>query len=115
LRALSGFNSNMASTEFGNFYNRMANMAGIGQAATQQNIGAGQAYAGNAGNAMMNAGAARASGVMGQANSWGNALSGLGAAGADWWSNRSPQFNPSAPDVSAGNMGRQRNAFIYRS
>jgi hypothetical protein len=113
LRALSGFNSNMASTEFGNFYERMARLAGLGGAATNNAIGMGQNYANNAGNAAMAAGSARASGVLGQANSWGNALSGLGAAGADWWTNRNQtQFNPSAPDVSAGNLTRQRNALI---
>jgi hypothetical protein len=116
LRALSGFNSNMASTEFGNFYERMARLAGIGGAATNNAMNLGQNFANNAGNAAMAAGSARASGVANSANIWGNAIGDVGNALGQWWGNRNQtQFNPSAPDVSAGNLTRQRNALIYGS
>ena len=69
LKALTEFNSNMASGEFGNYYNRLAGMAGMGSQATGNVAGAGNNYS----NAMMGSqgavGDARASGVMGGANS----------------------------------------------
>lgn len=69
LRALSQFNNGLASQDFGNWWNRQAGLAGVGQAATT-NLGQFGANAStNIGNAMMGAGEARASGVMGQANS----------------------------------------------
>lgn len=99
LRALNEFNSNLASGEFGNWFqrqqseydrwfNRNAALAGIGQTATNQAgsgaIQTGQGIAGNAmqtganiGNAMIGAGDARASGIIGGANAWGNTLQDL--------------------------------------
>ena len=68
-KALSGqgvkegirYASGMASNEFGNFYNRLANLAGLGQAATGQSAAAGAASAGQMGQAAIAAGNARAS------------------------------------------------------
>ncbi len=90
LKALSRFNSGLASQEYGNAYsrfnndqttgfNRLASLAGIGQTATNQTgqagqnaygmIGqAGQNNANLVGNALQNAGEARASGYVGAAN-----------------------------------------------
>jgi len=69
MRALNENNSNLASGEFGNYFNRLATMAGIGQTANAQ---AGQAVQ-SAGNNMTDLygrqGDARASGIMGTANS----------------------------------------------
>jgi hypothetical protein len=69
LRALTEFNSGLASSEYGNWFNRRAAMAGIGQTATGAQGQAGQNYT----NAMMGsqqqAGDARASGIMGGVNS----------------------------------------------
>lgn len=53
--------SGMASNEFGNFYNRLANIAGLGQAGVNTSASAGMNTAANIGNAAMNAGNARAS------------------------------------------------------
>lgn len=75
LRALSEFNSSMASSEYGNWWNRQAGLAGVGQQANTQIGHAGQNYANQSGNALMQAGDARASGVAGSANAWGGALS----------------------------------------
>lgn len=79
LRALDEFNSNLASSEFGNYFNRQAAIAGIGQTANQNTARAGMQTAGNIGNALMYGGDARASGVINSANAWGDALG--GAAG----------------------------------
>jgi len=85
LKALARFNSDQASQEYGNAYNRfqndlssrfnrLASVSGIGQTATNQVSAAGQNYANQAGQAIQNAGAARASGYVGQANAINNAI-----------------------------------------
>jgi hypothetical protein len=74
LRGLTDFNSNLAAGEFGNYFNRLAALSGIGQAATNTGVQAGQQSAQNIGNLLSNQGAARASGIMGQANSLSGAL-----------------------------------------
>lgn len=90
LKALQRFNSDLASQEYGNAYNRfntdtgnrfnrLSSLAGTGQTAVSQigqagqnaygTIGqAGQNYATGAGNSIQNAGAARASGYVGVGN-----------------------------------------------
>lgn len=76
IKAAGEYNQGMASQEYGNWYNRLAGLAGVGQTATGQQLGAGQNYAnqtgqnflnmGNAqGQGFINAGNARASGYMG--------------------------------------------------
>jgi hypothetical protein len=77
LRALTEFNSNLASGEFGNYFNQLASIAGLGQTATGQTAAAGANYANQAGRNALYAGDARASGINGQANAWGNTLQGL--------------------------------------
>lgn len=74
LRALSEFNSNLAGSEFGNWWNRTAARAGVGQTAAG-NLGAlganaagqigaiGNNAAANIGNSLMAGGNARASGI----------------------------------------------------
>lgn len=100
LRATTNFSSDLASQEFGNYYNRLANLAGIGQTATNAGVIAGQNYANAAGQNAMAAGAARASGIMGSANSWGNALNtGLNT----YMMYRGGWFSP--PSGSGGSIG----------
>lgn len=53
--------SGMASNEYNNFYNRLANIAGVGPAAVNTSASAGMNTAANIGNAATNAGNARAS------------------------------------------------------
>ena len=75
LKAAQRYGQEFASNEFGNAYNRIASMAGLGQTATgAQSTAAGQ-FGANAGNLMTGAGAARASGYVGGANAL---TSGLG-------------------------------------
>jgi hypothetical protein len=75
LKAAQRYGQDVASTEFGNAYNRLASMAGIGQTATGAMSGAAGQFGANAGNLMTGAGAARASGYVGGANAL---TSGLG-------------------------------------
>jgi len=75
LKAAQRYGQDVASTEFGNAYNRLASRAGFGQTATgAMGTAAGQ-FGANAGNLMTGAGAARASGYVGGANAL---TSGLG-------------------------------------
>lgn len=78
LKALAEFNSNLAAGEFGNYFNRQAAIAGIGQAATNTSANAGINTGQIVGNALQNSADARASGVAGQYNAIGQGLSGLG-------------------------------------
>jgi hypothetical protein len=76
LRAYGERASNLASGEFGNYFNRLATLAGFGQNATGQ---AGQAVGNatqNSTNLLLGQGDARASGIMGGVNSLTNAIGG---------------------------------------
>ena len=68
-KAAIRYGQDYASGEFGNYMNRLAAAANIGQTATATGVNAGQNSAAYAGNAMQSAGNARASGYMGVANS----------------------------------------------
>lgn len=74
LRALAQFNQGLASQQYGDYYNRTAARAGVGQTTANNLATLGQNTANNIGKNLMAAGDARASGIMGGANSWGNAL-----------------------------------------
>lgn len=83
-RALSGagvregirYASGLASQEFGNFYNRLASQAGLGQTAVGTSASAGMQTAANIGNAAMNAGNVRASAYMAGAQGVNSAIQG---------------------------------------
>lgn len=68
LKAAQRYGQDFASQEFGNAYNRLAGLAGVGQTATNTMGNAAGNYGTNAGNLMTSAGAARASGYVGGAN-----------------------------------------------
>lgn len=85
LRRLAGFNSDYATTRygdawnraqanFGNRWGRLSALAGIGQTANQLTNQANQNFANNAGNNMMGAGNAIGAGAITRGNIWGNAL-----------------------------------------
>lgn len=83
LKAVTDFGQNIGSQEYNNRFNRLASLAGIGQIGTTGTAQAGSNYATGASNAYGNMGQARASGYLGQANAWGNALNqGMGLYGA---------------------------------
>lgn len=85
LKELTNYNSNLASTEFGNEFNRVGTLAGYGQNATNFGNTLGANYATNSSNTLTNSAAnsanalmaganARASGYIGNSNAWGTAL-----------------------------------------
>lgn len=78
LRALSDYGQGTAAGEFGNWFNRQAALAGIGQAATTQAGNAALTTGANIGNLLVNQGNARASGIIGQTNSLTNMVNQLG-------------------------------------
>jgi hypothetical protein len=71
---------NRQESAFGNRWNRLSGLAGIGQSATNQVGQAGANYANNVGNiGLSNANAQGAAGIA-QGNIWGSALNGIGSA-----------------------------------
>lgn len=85
---------NVFQTNQANRYNRLANLAGVGQTAAAQLGSEGSAAAGNVTNNLITtgtnlanlatgAGNARASGYVGSANAWGQGLNGVGNAVTD--------------------------------
>jgi hypothetical protein len=80
-KAMQGY----ATTNYNNYYNRLSNLAGVGQTAAQNLGGLGANYANNAGQNMMAAGNARASGYQNQSNAWGNAFNQVGGLAANYF------------------------------
>jgi hypothetical protein len=74
LKAAEGYGQNLASQEWGNAYNRLAGLAGVGQSATNQLGSAASGYGSNVGNLMTDAANARASSYAGM---YGAATGGL--------------------------------------
>ncbi len=88
-------------TGFGNRWNRLAGLAGIGQTATQATGAAGMNFANQASNLMTGAGNAQAAAGMSQANIWGNGLSQLGGFAANKWGQPSGStYTPGSVDDS---------------
>ncbi len=65
LRRLAEFNTGLASQEFGNFFNRQLNLAGLGAGPVQAGVQAGTQISGNISNALQRQGDVRASGILG--------------------------------------------------
>jgi len=81
MRELERYGQGLASSEFNNYANRLASLAGVGQTATNTGINAGQASASgvantsaNIGQNLMNAGTANASGIVGASNAFQSGL-----------------------------------------
>jgi hypothetical protein len=74
LKALSEFNQNMASNEYGNWWNQQAGLAGVGQSATNAVGAMGQNSVNNISNILGGIGDARASGYLSQGASLNSAL-----------------------------------------
>jgi hypothetical protein len=110
LKALAEFNSNLAAGEFGNYFNRQAALAGIGQTATGQSAQAGMFTGANVGNSLMMGANARASGVAGQYNALGAGMSGLAQGVGYWNANRGMNNNPL--DAGWGSGANANNAWF---
>lgn len=68
LRRLSEFNSNLAGSELGNWWDRQAGLAGVGQRATETTAAVGARSADNISGLYAGIGDSRASGIIGGAN-----------------------------------------------
>jgi hypothetical protein len=101
LRALNEFGQNLASTEYGNAFNRfqterqniyntLANIAGMGQNAVNTGVQAGQNFAGQMTGLITGQGAAQAAGTVGAANAITGSLGQLGNIGMMYGMNRAP-------------------------
>ena len=83
-KALQQYGNDYANTKLDQSYNRLANIAGIGQTATNSTTTAGMNYGNQAGNTLQNMGSARASGYVGQGNAWSNAFGSILNNYQDW-------------------------------
>lgn len=80
LKALTQFGQDYGNNQLNQEYNRLANIAGLGQVGANNNMTAGMNYANQAGNNLMGAANARAGSSLYAANGWQNALNGGAAA-----------------------------------
>lgn len=80
LKALEEFRQGTASSEFGNFVNQLLAIKGGGQAATSNFSSFSLGTTNQINNALSNAGDARASGFVGQANAFGQGAAGVASA-----------------------------------
>lgn len=71
---------NRFNTDQTNQFNRLSGISGTGQTATNQVQAAGTNTANNVSGLLTDAGSARSAGIIGGANAWGNAISGVGNA-----------------------------------
>lgn len=78
LKAAQRYGQEAASQEYGNIWNRLAGLAGVGQAATNQMGGATGQYGSAAGGLMTDAARARASGYVGGVNALNQGIGGAG-------------------------------------
>lgn len=83
LKDTVSWGQNIGGAEFGDWWNRQAGLAGVGQTANAANAQAGQFYAGQVGNALSNNAANQASSYYNRANAWSQGIG--GAAGAIGW------------------------------
>ena len=111
LRALQDYSQGLASTEYGNAFNRfqtergniyntLANIAGMGQGAVNTGVNAGTTMAQNVGQLMVGQGQAQAAGTIGAANAYGNALSGIANAGQFYGLGQAGFFNNPAASAT---------------
>lgn len=68
MQALTEYGQGVASQEYGTYLDQLLSLMGYGQTGVAQSAAASQGYASRAGENMMAAGTARASGIIGQAN-----------------------------------------------
>lgn len=87
-KEMARYSQGLASQEFGNYFNRLGVLAGVGQTATSEGNQLGANYGANAGNVMLAAGDARASGIIGKSDAWGDALQGVASAFGDYMKSR---------------------------
>lgn len=94
----------LATQYAGNYWNKLAGMAGQGQQTGQYLGGMGADFANQSGENAMNAANARASSYGAQANSWGSALNGLAGAWGQYQGKQNGGAQPTAQGWSGGQV-----------
>ena len=94
--------SGLASQNYGNYYNRLAGLAGQGQQQATNLGNLGMNYASNVGNIGMNAANQRASSYQNQAGTLGNIATGVIGGVGDWYSQQRAN-NPGGTGWYLGN------------
>lgn len=117
LRALTDYGQNLASTEYGNAFNRfqtdrgniysiLGNIAGLGSGAVNTGVQASQQTSQNLGTLAIGGAQAQAAGTVGAANAWSNALQGpTNYLQLSSLLGKSPFGTPGTPAGGAGGMG----------
>lgn len=98
LRALTDYNSNLASGEYANFINRLMAQAGLGQTATNNAVSSAQYTGANVGNYLNQQGQSRASGIQDQTNALTGGISDL----LSWFAKNKNQGGGSTPNYGSG-------------
>lgn len=104
LKDAIGYNSGMASQEYGNaysrfnndqtnIYNKLAALAGMGQSSASSLAGVSQNYGAQVGNNLAQSANAQAAGTIGSNNAWAQGISGLGNALGGLMSNRGSGYS----------------------
>jgi hypothetical protein len=113
MRALTDYGQNLASTEYGNAFNRfqtergniyntLANIAGMGQSAVNTGVNTGQNYAASTTGLITGQAAANAAGTVGSANALAGGFG--GASNAYLLNQFMNRQNPVAPPGGYGNV-----------
>lgn len=93
---LTKYGQGLATQNYGNYYNRLAALANVGQTTASGLGGLGANYANSMGTALQNNASNRASSYMNQANAWNNGLTQVaGIAGNYFGSKVQPTAYPS--------------------
>lgn len=91
LAALADYSGGVANQAYGDYYNRIYDLAGMGQNAVATTTGAGSNYANQAGQNMMTAAGAKADAQLSNASAYSNAFGQLVGAGVGWYEEKYPK------------------------
>lgn len=103
LKAAQRYGQDYASNEFGNAYNRMANLASLGPSAAGVMNNLGSNFSTNAGNVYGNMGVNTGNALLAATNARTSAYTGAGNQFGKYLSSGSPSFGGGAPASAAGN------------
>lgn len=105
---LARFGQGLATQNYGNWWNRNAGLANVGQTASQSLGGLGQNYANAYSTAMGNIGDIRSSSIQNQSNIWGNTIGQLGGLFGQYLGSRG---SASSGQGSINNFGNNLDNF----
>ena len=107
------FSQGLASQSYGDYYNRLYNLAAMGQNAAAGAGTASMQSANSISSLLGQAGQARAAGAIGGANAYGNTIAQLGQLGGQMWGNRQTNYpqNLSSQGVSYGSNQGSMSGF----